>query len=213
MIHLHRLFANVGMVIGQKLYYLAGNIRASLLGVRLASRSRVSPFADVRGCHFIGSARIGRDVRIGQGSFINSGTIASGNIGNWCSIAYDVLIGLDEHDPDAWTTSPRLAASKGLDPASAMKSRAAPVIEDEVWVGAGVIILRGVTIGRNSVIAAGAVVTKDIPPYEIWGGVPARCIRKLVPSLPADQEAVPQEPLRNTRETSPAQNREQDQDD
>ena len=39
-------------------------------------------------------------------------------------------------------------------------------------------ILKGVTIGKGSVIAAGAVINKDVPPYEIWGGVPARCIGK-----------------------------------
>lgn len=51
------------------------------------------------------------------------------------------------------------------------------VIEDDVWAGANVTILKGVTIGRGSVIAAGAVVTKSCPPYSIIGGVPARVLR------------------------------------
>ena len=46
------------------------------------------------------------------------------------------------------------------------------------WLGTGVIVLQGVTIGDGAVVAAGAVVTKNIPPYEIWGGVPAKFIRK-----------------------------------
>lgn len=46
------------------------------------------------------------------------------------------------------------------------------------WIGTGATILQGVTIGDGAVVAAGAVVTKDIPPYEVWGGVPAKFIRK-----------------------------------
>ncbi len=52
------------------------------------------------------------------------------------------------------------------------------VIENDVWVGANAIILKGVTIGTGSVICAGAVVTKDVPPYSIVGGVPAKVIKK-----------------------------------
>lgn len=52
------------------------------------------------------------------------------------------------------------------------------VIEDDVWVGANVTILKGVTIGHGSVVAAGAVVTKSCPPYSIIGGVPAKVLRK-----------------------------------
>ncbi len=48
------------------------------------------------------------------------------------------------------------------------------ILEDDVWIGSGVIILKGVRIGRGSIIAAGALVNKDIPPYAIAGGVPAR---------------------------------------
>ena len=51
------------------------------------------------------------------------------------------------------------------------------MIEDDVWVGARSIILKGVTIGRGSVIAAGSVVNKDVPRYSIVGGVPAKVMR------------------------------------
>jgi acetyltransferase-like isoleucine patch superfamily enzyme len=49
-------------------------------------------------------------------------------------------------------------------------------IEDDVWVGYGSIILSGVTIGRGSIIATGSIVTKDVAPFSIYGGVPARKI-------------------------------------
>lgn len=51
------------------------------------------------------------------------------------------------------------------------------IIEDDVWCGANVTILKGVTIGRGSVIAAGAVVTRSFPPYSIIGGVPAKLLK------------------------------------
>lgn len=51
------------------------------------------------------------------------------------------------------------------------------IIEDDVWIGAGSIILPGVNIGKGSIIAAGSVVNKDVPPYSITGGIPAKVIK------------------------------------
>lgn len=51
------------------------------------------------------------------------------------------------------------------------------VIEDDVWIGQGAILMSGIRVGRGSIIAAGAVVTDDVPAYEIHGGVPARKLR------------------------------------
>ena len=61
-----------------------------------------------------------------------------------------------------------------------LKSYRAPVvIEDDAWVATGAIIVPGVTVGKASVVSAGAVVTKDVPPYTIVGGVPAKIIGKV----------------------------------
>ena len=51
------------------------------------------------------------------------------------------------------------------------------IIEDDVWIGHNVTIVGGLTIGKGSIIAAGAVITQDVPPCEIWGGVPAKKIK------------------------------------
>lgn len=65
------------------------------------------------------------------------------------------------------------------------------VIEDDVWCGANVTILKGVTIGRGSVVAAGAVVTKSFPPYSIIGGVPAKLIKmRFTPEEIVEHEAM-----------------------
>ncbi|RMG25009.1 MAG: acyltransferase, partial [Methanobacteriota archaeon] len=60
--------------------------------------------------------------------------------------------------------------------------RTKPVlIEDNVWLGSHSVVLKGVRIGKGSIVAAGSVVTKSIPPNEIWGGVPARFMKKIEP--------------------------------
>jgi acetyltransferase-like isoleucine patch superfamily enzyme len=58
------------------------------------------------------------------------------------------------------------------------------VIEDGVWIGEGACILPGVRIGRHAIVGANAVVTRDVPPYTIVGGVPARPLKTLPPGEP-----------------------------
>jgi maltose O-acetyltransferase len=60
-----------------------------------------------------------------------------------------------------------------------LKKSADIIVEDEVWIGANVTVLPGVHIGECSVIGAGSVVTKDVEPYSVYAGVPARKIRDL----------------------------------
>ena len=102
---------------------------------------------------------IGQDTIVGNNCFLDGR--APLTIGNHVGIATDVMIYNDEHD----INSPDYGNSFG--PVS---------IGDYVFIGPRAIILPNVTIGKGAVIAAGAVVTKDIPEYEIWGGVPAKKI-------------------------------------
>ncbi|PKO82080.1 MAG: acetyltransferase [Betaproteobacteria bacterium HGW-Betaproteobacteria-13] len=51
------------------------------------------------------------------------------------------------------------------------------VVDDEVWIGNGAMLLSGVHVGKGAIIAAGSVITKDVPPYAVVGGVPARVIK------------------------------------
>ena len=98
-------------------------------------------------------------------------------IGNYVSIAPGVIFLLDvNHQINTLTTFPlytRLFSPNPLD----ANSKGPLIIEDEVWIGTNAILVSGITIGKGAIIAAGAIVTKDVPPYSIVGGNPARIIR------------------------------------
>ena len=99
-------------------------------------------------------------------------------IGNYCSIAPGVrfVVG-SEHAVDHLSTYPFKNKTMG-DPKPEAGTKGGIVLEDDVWVGFGATIIDGVTIGQGAVVGAGALVTKDVAPYTIVGGVPARPIRK-----------------------------------
>ena len=101
-------------------------------------------------------------------------------IGKFCSIAKGALIMLGgEHNTDLCTTYPFNFMMKGFEYIEEHpKKRGDIVIGNDVWIGKGCKILSGVHVGNGAVIAAGAIVTKDVEPYTIVGGVPAKVIRK-----------------------------------
>ena len=109
-------------------------------------------------------------------------------IGRYTSIATDCAIGLMPHPVDRLSTSPTIYEPK-VDrwarryvptlPEQPPYEVERPIttIGNDVWLGHGVKVLKGLAIGDGAIVAAGAVVTKDVPPYAIVGGVPAKLIR------------------------------------
>lgn len=114
-------------------------------------------------------AHPGGSIAVGDGTFINYGVSVSAHeyvsIGRDCNIGqYTIINDNDYHDVEDHY---RLPAAQPV------------VLEDRVWLGARVIVLRGVRIGHDSAIGAGSVVTKDIPPRSVAAGVPARVLRQF----------------------------------
>jgi len=102
------------------------------------------------------------------------------NIGKYCSIADDIIIFLSgEHQSEWITTFPFsvLNAKYNDHIKSIRQSKGNIKIGNDVWICAGVRILSGITIGDGSILGAYSVITKDVPPYAIVGGNPAKIIR------------------------------------
>lgn len=112
----------------------------------------------------VGAVVIGKNTRIGLGNTV----IGPVKVGDNVITAQNVVMsGLNHNYEDI----NRPIREQGV-------SMKPIVIEDEVWVGANSTVTAGVTIGRHSVIAAGSVVVKDVPPYSVCAGVPARVIKR-----------------------------------
>lgn len=109
------------------------------------------------------------EILIGSNSYLNGLRVSCRKqvrIGKWCIFADVRISDTDQHSvlPNRWCTEVPI------------ESRPV-IIEDNVWVCLGTIIIKGVTIGTNSVVAAGSVVTRDVPPNCVAGGNPARIIK------------------------------------
>lgn len=111
-------------------------------------------------------------ISIGKNTIINKNCLIDGRggclIGNNVDIAQDTYIWTEQHDYN----SPAYDAV-----------RKCVVVEDYVWIASRATILPGVTIGEGAVVACGSVVTKDVPPYSVVAGIPAKVIGKRTPNL------------------------------
>lgn len=101
-------------------------------------------------------------------------------IGNFCSIGPKVMFIVSaDHNTDTISTYPFKV--KILSESTEGVTKGNIVVEDDVWIGYGATILSGVHIGQGAIIAAGSVVTHDIPAYAIAGGIPAKIIKYRFP--------------------------------
>lgn len=142
----------------------------------------------------IKNSNIDKSAKIGSGSQLVNTTMGKYSycgydcmlinvvIGSYCSLASKIEIGGARHPIEWVSTSPVFNDSNAI-----IKYKYSihhydenriTTIGNDVWIGSGVIIKEGVKIGNGSIVAMGSIVTKDIPPYEIWGGNPAKFIRK-----------------------------------
>lgn len=115
----------------------------------------------------------GKNIQIGKNVFINSGCRFQDHggimIGDGTLIGHNVVLATINHD---------------LDPQKRGDNILAPItIGERVWIGANATILPGVRIGDGAVVAAGAVVTKDVPENVVVGGIPARVLKKITEPL------------------------------
>lgn len=141
------------------------------------------------------NVRLGQSglVQLGAFSYMNGGHFEDVVTGRYCSFAEETLIGLHEH-PTNWLSTapihyrPHMDGwndwGKSITDWTETSSRSVPwfpvkqnIIGNDVWIGRRAIIRGGVTIGDGAIIGANSVVVKDVPPYAIIGGTPAKLIR------------------------------------
>lgn len=139
---------------------------------------------------YINNSKLGRHVQINRRNIIDNvsigrysytganTTLKAVEIGSFCSISWNVSATGNQHDYHKLTVHPFAhLASFGLVEESGEHDKRIIRIGNDVWIGANACILPGVTIGDGAVVGAGAIVTKDIPPFAIVVGNPARVIK------------------------------------
>ncbi len=138
----------------------------------ISNKSRIQRFVVLRKC------------TVGDYSYIGYNTnIYHADIGKFCSISKDVCIGLPSHPSKFISTSPifvnRINGTgytwSEQDIFDSVPQKV--IITNDVWIGMKSTIMGGVTIGNGAIVAAHSVVTKNVPPYAVVGGVPAKIIK------------------------------------
>lgn len=156
-------------------------------GLRLRDAQGGGKYSVGRGVFLGKKSKIGAWTYIQAYSYIGYGT----KIGRYCAIARDAEIGPPHHDynlissHEFLTHRNRFIGVPGyigeLWRPVRIRKRPPTILEHDVWIGTKATVLRGVRIGTGAIIGANTVVTKDVPPYAIVGGVPAKIIRYRFP--------------------------------
>ena len=159
------------------LSYLYSKFFKKILRGKCVLNSKIHKTAVVNsGCSVVNST-------LGKCSYLGyDAEVVNCEIGSYCSIAGNVHIGGAEHPADWISTSPVFQKVKHSGPTLRYAEHALPqlkktVVGNDVWIGFGAIIKQGVKIGDGAIVGSGAVVTKDVAPYSIVGGCPAKLIR------------------------------------
>ncbi len=161
-----------------------------LSGGRISIEAKINENINIQHPVYISPrVEIHKNSRIEKYTFINYDTIIykNVNIGRYCSIGRNCEIGLSKHPTEFLSThlfqikdNSLFSNSYGYDKLNKVNwiEHETVNIGNDVWIGSKVSIMNGVTIGNTSIIGAGAVVTKDILPYTIVAGIPAKIVRK-----------------------------------
>lgn len=152
------------------------NTKCSIGDFSIVNDSFVGEFVQIQRNNYISYCNFGKHSYTGMNTVIMKTDIA-----NFCAISWNVTIGPGEHDYSRVTSHSFLYNDfNELKPSHVVaynRFEKPCIIGNDVWVGCNATILRGVTVGDGAVIAANAVVTKDVPPYAIVGGVPAKVLK------------------------------------
>lgn len=138
--------------------------------------ARVVFHENLKDSRWIGYVSVGRATYGVVNALIDNCSKSRLRIGSFCSIAPEVVfILVSEHPYSGFTTYPHKVIFGGR--RGEATSKGSIIVEDDVWIGYGAIINSGVRIGQGAIVASGSVVVKDVPPYAIVGGNPAKLVK------------------------------------